>query len=523
MLRKKMGRTKIVTNDGVIKLRKVLKKNILDLFQTIYGVHVSLKELIDKKEYATVQSLLNDCQEAAIQIGTSIDNSEGDGLIAVKFLEGYCESVYQIAVGISDEYTGSEIQSILDEKLIKAENSVKKDIKVRLEVVFMPYKASMWDSLESVWMAARDDENCDAYVIPIPYFDKNPDGSFDEMHYEGESFPDYVPVTHYDDYDIETRRPDVIYIHNPYDRYNKVTSVDPRFYSSELKKWTDCLVYIPYYVLPKKVTENFVNTSGVVYADKVIVQGRSYQDDYINILKDYISKDILQNKIIAMGSPKIDKIVRYVKSDMPVSEEWKKHINGRKVIFLNTNVSLILNNSERFIDNLYRMFDVFKRHNDEYVVLWREHPLSIGTIKSMRPYLLEDYIKAKEYFLNEKIGFLDNNPEAYDAIKVSDCYFGSGGSLTVVYAVTGKPMLVTDYDYPNKISEDNISLEHFMKTLCSRTYYIERNKNTLDLFLDNIEVLESQKEKRFQNLSELLENIDGLAGYRIYKYISQNL
>lgn len=149
--------------------------------------------------------------------------------------------------------------------------------------------------------------------------------------------------------------------------------------------------------------------------------------------------------------------------------------------------------------------------------------MSIGTIKSMRPYLLEDYIKAKEYFLNEKIGFLDNNPEAYDAIKVSDCYFGSGGSLTVVYAVTGKPMLVTDYDYPNKISEDNISLEHFMKTLCSRTYYIERNKNTLDLFLDNIEVLESQKEKRFQNLSELLENIDGLAGYRIYKYISQNL
>lgn len=43
----------------------------------------------------------------------------------------------------------------------------------------------MWDSLESVWKKAAADERCEAYVVPIPYFDKNPDGSLGQMHYDG--------------------------------------------------------------------------------------------------------------------------------------------------------------------------------------------------------------------------------------------------------------------------------------------------------------------------------------------------
>jgi hypothetical protein len=64
-------------------------------------------------------------------------------------------------------------------------NSINSDIPVKLETVFLPYKASMWDSLESVWRKADADPSCDAYVIPIPYFDRNPDGSAKEEHYEG--------------------------------------------------------------------------------------------------------------------------------------------------------------------------------------------------------------------------------------------------------------------------------------------------------------------------------------------------
>ena len=52
------------------------------------------------------------------------------------------------------------------------------DIKHLLQkkIFFLPYKASMWDSLESVWKAAVEDkEHCEAYVVPIPYYDIDSD------------------------------------------------------------------------------------------------------------------------------------------------------------------------------------------------------------------------------------------------------------------------------------------------------------------------------------------------------------
>ena len=41
------------------------------------------------------------------------------------------------------------------------------------------------------------------YVIPVPYYDKNPDGSFRKVHYEGDRFPSNVSITHYNDYDLK--------------------------------------------------------------------------------------------------------------------------------------------------------------------------------------------------------------------------------------------------------------------------------------------------------------------------------
>lgn len=35
---------------------------------------------------------------------------------------------------------------------------------------FFPYKASMWDSLESVYLVAKEDSDCDVYCVPISYY-----------------------------------------------------------------------------------------------------------------------------------------------------------------------------------------------------------------------------------------------------------------------------------------------------------------------------------------------------------------
>lgn len=138
-----------------------------------------IKRALERKEPAVVLELLGQCQDAAIEIGTMIEAEEGEGTVTVRLLEEYCEQLYQVYEAVRRSLPVNPGSSkALQKKLIQIGNSLKNDIPVRREVVFLPYKASMWDSLESVWRAAGQDENCDAYVVPIPYYDKNPDGSF---------------------------------------------------------------------------------------------------------------------------------------------------------------------------------------------------------------------------------------------------------------------------------------------------------------------------------------------------------
>ena len=152
-------------------MRKFIKAQLTDIFNSLYEAHDSVKILIDKSDTDSVITLLGDCQNAAVEIGNSVEESEGENCPTIHLLEEYCETVYQVSVGLNDNITGIKAKKALDKSLVSAENSVKNDIKVRPEVVFMPYKASMWDSLESVWKSADEDPDCDAYVVPIPYAD----------------------------------------------------------------------------------------------------------------------------------------------------------------------------------------------------------------------------------------------------------------------------------------------------------------------------------------------------------------
>ncbi len=61
----------------------------------------------------------------------------------------------------------------------------------------------MWDSLKSIYLKAREDKCSDFYVILIPYYDKNANGSFEQMHYEGYEFPRNISITSWQDYSIE--------------------------------------------------------------------------------------------------------------------------------------------------------------------------------------------------------------------------------------------------------------------------------------------------------------------------------
>ena len=131
-------------------MRKHEQKQILELLQTL--------------EQAQDFGLYADCQNCAISIGELIESIAGEGTQTVTFLEEYYELLFKAS-------NGEVGKKILRRKLIEIENSIKSELKPnRIEVVFLSYKASMSDSLESIYLAAKADPNCDAFWIPIPYY-----------------------------------------------------------------------------------------------------------------------------------------------------------------------------------------------------------------------------------------------------------------------------------------------------------------------------------------------------------------
>lgn len=408
-----------------------------------------------------VIKLLADMQNLAIAFGTRVEKLKGLETGTVAELEKYCECLFLVNESIGMAEAADAIKN-LTMQLEQVKSAFEVDFPDKKEIVFLPYKASMWDSLESVWKAADADPECDAYVIPIPYYDKNPDGTFGTLHYEGDMYPSYLEITSYEEYNIVDRCPDIIYIHNPYDEHNLVTSVAPDFYSHNLKKYTKCLVYIPYFVIDENrkldQIEHYVLTSAVINADVVVVQSDKVKEKYIEILNKFYRENgrevpDFSNKILGIGSPKFDAVNRKKPKLEDIPKEWRKIIGdgNKKIVFYNTHLSLLMPAySKIFLRKLQEVLSYFKQRED-VILLWRPHPLTIQTIKSMNPEVLELYLDIVNRYKDEKWGIYDDTADMERSIALSDAYYGSESSVTVVYRQTGKPVLLHNEKIPTEV------------------------------------------------------------------------
>lgn len=456
-------------------MRKAQKQQAEELVRQMEEAHDQIKKFIEQGSIPSALELLEECQNGGITVGTLIENTEGEGHPTVLLLEEYCEVAYQIHEELiqNKNVNTNKIYKLLRQKLIKAANSLKNNITVKKEAVFLPYKASMWDSLESVWKAADEDVYCDAYVIPIPYYDKNPDGSFREMHYEADQYPDYVPITRYDEFDFAKHRPDMIYIHNGYDNWNLVTSVHPDFFSGNLKKYTEKLIYIPYFVLDEIEPDNeqavesmkhFCFMPGIINADQVIVQSENmkkiYISEYLKAAKErglqgkHLDREYLERKFLGLGSPKYDRVLSIKKENLDIPQEWLKVIekpNGswKKIILYNTGIAALLAHNEKWVNKIENVLETFRENQDEVALLWRPHPLIESAMKSMRPEVLQKYEMLKETYLAEGWGIYDETADVDRAVVFSDAYYGDSSSVVQLYKQTRKPIMIQNVEIMN--------------------------------------------------------------------------
>lgn len=437
-------------------MKNSLKEQLLEIVQTLLQVHRQIENHLNEKE--VLLELLTECQNAAISIGNILEKDVHYSNDTIENLESYCELLYGI-------YQDSEscicnIDKIIEEmdgRIRKTENEIIRDLHRPFQIVFMPYKASMWTSLESIWRAALDREDCDVKVVVAPYQTLDADGKCIRVVDESSLFPQYVSLTSYKEYDVTNDKPDMIFIHNPYDETNYVTRVLPQFYSSYLKSYTNCLVYSPYgmigYYNPDKgVWMPLTKATRVV--DKILVQSERVKEIYLKYGHP-------ERRIISIGSPKVDALVERNKREHQVPPEWEK-LNGKKVFLLNTHLSYFSSGAyyqeknpgcDNYAIKMHESIMKYLLDKTDVALIWRPHPLLKETLISRNMIELVEYVESLEQRIEcSTNAVLDRTGDYSLAFNLSDALLSTYSSLVAEYMLTGKPIFI----YESRLKEKNM-------------------------------------------------------------------
>ena len=315
-------------------LRRPEIQNFRDLamltVESFCSAQKELMKAIENREFPRCLSKLATMQEEAITFGNAIEQKKGEGTKSVSVIEEYCEALFELYQSISEQGARGDfskvsvlfgvgaLQKEMKTILTSLENlrvAVQKDFKK--QVIFLPHSAKHFESLRPLVDAMLEEEELECKIIPIPYYDKCGDGRLKEIHYEGEDFPKGYEIVDYNCYDFSVELPDCIVINSPYDEFNPVWTVDSAFYSKELKKYSNKLIYIPWFVTdeidPKNEEdgkaftnmEYYVTVPGLFHSDFTIVQSEGMKKAYLAKIEEFAGKDIkkkMEKKISGAGS-----------------------------------------------------------------------------------------------------------------------------------------------------------------------------------------------------------------------------
>jgi hypothetical protein len=389
---------------------------------------------------AVADSMLDGARQLPYLESASVRRMARDILAAVPLLaapayEDAREEIARTARSLltisSADATSAEYELIGQLRTLK--RRLLADANVTYTVVFMPYNASMWDSFHTIWAAAQADPRVEALVVPIPYAERLPDGRAGAWHVHTDDLPPEVPVTPYTEFDLQGTHPDVIFVHNPYDGNNRVTTVAPQFYSAELRPHTGLLVYVPYYVSAIPPGEHLYQAPSFELFDKVIVQSED--------LGQPVIEKWTSNKVVPLGSPKFD----YVRTPgSPLPPDWTESVSGRITLLQVTSISTLLAaDRQDVMRKLNEVLDVVEASED-LMLWWRPHPLERATITSMVADIEHLYTAYEERARRSDRVIVDTSMDLQRAIRNTHAYYGQWSSIVELFGFTGKPMVIQD-------------------------------------------------------------------------------
>lgn len=357
-----------------------------------------LLELLETIREAQSKHLYEDCQNGAIRIGEFIEQAEGEGTNAVELLESYCDLLYKA-------YNGEIGEKPLQRQLNKIENSIKFELKPdKYKVLFLPYYDNTWETMKSVYDVFSSNPMFESEVVIIPIMRNTNEGT--KFIWEDYLTPAGIPNTHYDAYNFEEDLPDVVFYNQPYDGVNI-----PKFQSQNIRKNTDCMVYIPYGIaassaLVESYENNLTGLEAIQRCDIYIAQSKAF-------CKQYTKGTPLDKKVLESGHPRCDCLYdAKTRGNFNHHPEWEAAIGKRRVVFLNTHYTYMAEGISAH-PGVRRLIDTVAR-NENLFLIWRPHPQAFLMKMSIEMQVMLDFVQAHERMI------LDRTPSITPAYMYSN-------------------------------------------------------------------------------------------------------
>ena len=317
----------------------------------------------------------------------------------------------------------NEIGRKITDKIIEIHGSTD------FTIVFLPYKRSMWDCMESVY------EECiasgiDAHCVPIPFYRMKQHKEIDLEDYELSYFDSYAERTEI----LDTLKIDYAVIHYQYNGNNNVTRMLPEFYTEAIKERYHCeVIFIPYGIPFGGLSNKHHRIQpGIINCDYLFLNSEEEVKEFLSDWSEIGVK--FDGHVWGYGSPKIDAVLK-AKPNIP--ERWLKEIDGRPVTLVTNSLGPYL---ARPFERINRYREIIYAELDScHAVIFRPHPLLDSTIKSMRPDTMAYFDNFLIDLSLEEHVIIDHYEYLEETIAISDKLFSDPSSIVEMWKATGKP------------------------------------------------------------------------------------
>ena len=439
MLKGAMGKNPFrytLTKDAIKSLNRPRPffDECVDMAETLLQAHKQINDVFAEDDASLGIQLLGDCQSSAISLGTMLEERLDGCENTVRILEEYCELLYKF----SASWTGG-CEENLDEKIISVKDDlIELDRIQKKEVLFLPCKAEWWESMAPIYKAFLDQPNANVYVMPVSYLDGDKlTGKNGGEHNDAEFFPNDMRIVTVDDYDIAKHHPDVIVIQYPYDGNCMTMDVPGFFYSNNLVKHTEKLIYVPCFDMdgPKGEDDKanaairvMIEQPAVLYADKVILSSQSLKDLYVKVLTEMVGEeDYWESKLTVLEPVAITEQKSLTAPIWP-PEKWKEKILSKKAMVIRVNAAFLMENEHKGVEKLKSAMEIITEASDSLICVYSPD-WDVAEIQSIKPELWDEYIefidsiKKIDMVIYDEEHLADSYPEEFSG------YYGTTGNL----------------------------------------------------------------------------------------------